>query len=93
MAVESASDLAGLFSTDDFAETVTLNGSSISAIVEEREVEVMGDYALYKVLLVQASDLDGDPHGDPVVYQSTNYVILNVNLDGTGIAELALGPA
>lgn len=93
MAVESTSDLEDMFSTDDFAETVTINGSTVSAILENREEEILGDYGIYKVALVRESDIDSAPHGDSVVISGTTYEIFNVNLDGTGLVELVLGPA
>ena len=90
MAAESAADLLALFDLDDFAVEVTLNGSSIRAIVDYDDVEVMGDYSRWPVLTVRTSDLDGDPHGDTVVLAGTSYTIVNVDPDGTGVSRIVL---
>jgi hypothetical protein len=90
MAAESAADLLALFDLDDFAVEVTLNGSSIRAIVDYEDVEVMGDYSRWPVLTVRTSDLDSDPHGDTVVLEGTSYTIVNVDPDGTGVSRIVL---
>jgi len=90
MAAESAADLLSLFDLDDFAVEVTLNGSSIRAIVDYEDVEVMGDYSRWPVLTVRTSDLDADPHGDTVVLNGTSYTIVNVDPDGTGVSRIVL---
>jgi len=90
MAAESAADLLSLFDLDDFAVEVTRNGSSIRAIVDYEDVEVMGDYSRWPVLTVRTSDLDSDPHGDTVVLEGTSYTIVNVDPDGTGVSRIVL---
>jgi hypothetical protein len=90
MAAESAADLLALFDLDDFAVEVTLNGSSIRAIVDYEDVEVMGDFSRWPVLTVRTSDLDSDPHGDTVVLEGTSYTIVNVDPDGTGVSRIVL---
>jgi len=90
MAAESAADLLALFDLDDFAVQVTLNGTTIRAIVDYDDVEVMGDFNRWPVLTVRTSDLDADPHGDSVVLNGTTYTIVNVDPDGTGVSRLVL---
>jgi hypothetical protein len=90
MAAESAADLLSLFDLDDFAVQVTLNGTTIRAIVDYDDVEVMGDFHRWPVLTVRTMDLDADPHGDSVVLNGTTYTIVNVDPDGTGVSRLVL---
>jgi hypothetical protein len=90
MAAESAADLLSLFDLDDFAVQVTLNGTTIHAIVDYDDVEVMGDFHRWPVLTVRTMDLDADPHGDSVVLNGTTYTIVNVDPDGTGVSRLVL---
>lgn len=83
------SDLANVFfNTDAFAETVTYNGTDISAIVTR---EASGDTpARRATIMVQASDVAGPDYRDEVVFDGATWRVQFDTSDGpAGITSSA----
>ena len=102
MAVESTTERAIFFDTDEFADSVTITiGGSASIIkgIFDNEMTTIdvGDNAGLTAnqpkVTVKTSDITNADFGDPVVINSTNYTVNNVLKDGTGITEIFLSEA
>lgn len=89
-------DLDIFLETDDFATTVTVDGSSVNAIFESAWVEVNIGQIPYSgikpTLFGRASDFVGK-HGKVVVVESTNYTIVDMQQDGSGMVLVVLTEA
>ena len=89
-------DTAEFFDLDDWAEIVTLNGKKVKAIYEKVPVQhnegfatVMGYTPVLHVQTVDVTKSNAD-QDSPVVYRKKNYVITELQDDGTGITTLHL---
>jgi len=99
MALESATDLSGFFSTDEHAKSVTFtpsggSASTIKGIFENAfelvEVGGIGVEATIPTLTVKSTDVSGLVHGDAFVIDSVSYLARIVRPDGTGVTEVQL---
>lgn len=84
------------FNTDDFARTVTYNGSDISALVDFGMYDDTGENACTARLIVKASDVAAPAYRDTVVISGTSWRVFRdpdreVAVKGDGhVWELAL---
>lgn len=99
MALETSSDLASFFNTDDHGVSVTFtpDGGSASTIVgilnnEFQLVDVgeTGVESTMPVLTVRTADVPSLAQGDAFVIDSVNYKSVIVRPDGTGVTEIQL---
>ena len=102
MAVESTTERAIFFDTDEFADSITItiggSASTIKGIFDNEMTTIdVGDNAGITAnqpkVTVKTSDITNADFGDPVVINSTNYTVNNVLKDGTGITEIFLSEA
>ena len=70
---EMTTDLAVFFNGDEFAETVTYNGTDITASVEYGEGETGGSAARRATLFVKKSDVTLPTYRDTVVIGSEKW--------------------
>ncbi len=89
-------DLDVFLDIDDFAITVTVDSGSVSAIFEESWVELEIGKVPYSglkpTLFGKASDFSGK-FGKAVVINSTNYTIVDIQPDGSGMVLVVLTEA
>ena len=102
MAVETDTERAIFFDTDEFADSITItiggSASTIKGIFDNEMTTIdVGDNAGITAnqpkITVKTSDVANADFGDPVVINSTNYTVNNVLKDGTGITEIFLSEA
>jgi hypothetical protein len=103
MAVESASDRAIFFSTDDFGSAATYTPSGGSAVIVngvfDREYFAADAGGSVSVAIEQprficrTSDIPSAAEGGSLVVNSTTYTIKVVEADGTGVTNLVLEQA
>jgi galactokinase/mevalonate kinase-like predicted kinase len=88
MALENLNDF---FRTEDFAQTIVLNGSTIVAIFDHEYVEAFGIEGEAPVLTVKDADIPGGTgHGSSATVESTTYRVAGIQPDGTGISKIVL---
>lgn len=79
---------------EDFGESVTLNGVSVTAIFDaEGEVAGAGfsGAAVYRPMLTLAtSDVPASPIGKTAVVGGVSYTVAEHRADGTGVSTLVL---
>jgi hypothetical protein len=71
-------DLDVIFNTDEFAETITYNGATISAVegeVTERNTGKPGFSTTVASIFIQASDVTRPKAGDTVTFRSQRYKV------------------
>lgn len=98
--LETATDLAEFFTTDDFAITATYtpdggSSASVKGIFDEgyQAVEIGGEVAVANVspqFSTQSSEVSSASKGDAIVCNSVTYTVVNVQPDGTGVTTLIL---
>jgi hypothetical protein len=85
-------DLAPFFS--DFALPCTVNGQARLGIFDSGtrlgSIASAGMASAQPMLTVATDGIAADPVGQPVVVNSTNYVVAAHDADGTGISTLML---
>ena len=87
-----ASDISSFFNDDEFAETITYAGSSITAVVshEEKPAQESGSTVQKATLFVKVSDVATPAYRDAIVIGSdTWYMQGRLNGDGY-VWELAI---
>lgn len=89
-ALESADDRAEFLNTDDFAIAATYQGESIDGIFGNQFFEVGGVESSRPTFLTTAAAVPNDPHGNTIVIDSINYLIVGHEPDGTGFITLIL---
>ena len=83
-------DLTDFIDTDDFAVTVSLDGSSVNGIMSIEPVEsnfVQTDKPVFRYAKTDKPYL---AVGAYLVYDSIIYIVRNIEYDGTGIQSLIL---
>ena len=96
MAIESGTDLAYFFETDDFGTSANFTSPALGSVngifdAETIEVELGGDVGVLApqpTFKARTSDLTGVSEGSAVTISSTNYLVKNRMDDGTGTTEL-----
>lgn len=92
-------ELAEFFEVDEHgsAANYTPSGGSVSAITvifrHDYYLEDVGNVGVetqQAVITVQTSKVPGIAHGDLIEIDSTNYNVVGVRPDGTGISEIVL---
>jgi hypothetical protein len=95
--VPFAEDLAPFFDTAGFATAVTIDGASVNAIFDNAYIEAggLGVVGLQPILTCLSSDVDDVDIGAGVVVGSTDYLVVRMEPDGTGVTTvyLTLGDA
>ncbi len=89
---QMATDLADVFDTDTFAETVTYAGSSVTGIVdygEDQELDTDAT-ATRATLYVRASEVADPTYRDEVVIGSDTWYVLRVVQGDADVWELEL---
>lgn len=92
-------DTNEFFDLDDFAETVTLNGTPVKAIFDKPRVQYQEGFAQvvgnYPQLTVQTVDVEAAEieQGSAVSVRNTSYTVADIDDDGTGITVLFLHKA
>jgi len=78
----------------DFAQTVTLDGASVSAIFDNdyelAEIGSVGMSASGPALTLATADVPADPVGASAVVGSTSYIVAEHRPDGLGVSVLLL---
>jgi hypothetical protein len=93
MAVESSTDRAEFFNSDEFGVEVTFGASTFDAIFDHEYVEA-GHFAGEKpVAHCRESDISGVSLGSTLTIGGTSYVVREIQPDGTGLALLILEAA
>jgi hypothetical protein len=101
MAVESATDRAAFFSTDDFgvAATYTPSGGSASTVNGLLEDDFFAALSGTSEVPIESAkltftcreaDVSSPRHGDAVVINSVSYTVVGVQPDGAGMLILIL---
>ena len=88
--LESAADRAEFLNTDDFAVTANYEGASIDGIFGNQFVEIGGIESSRPTFLTTDTDFPSDPHGNTIVIESINYLIVGHQPDATGLVTLIL---
>ena len=89
-ALESATDRAEFLNTDDFAVAATYQGVSINGIFGNEFVEINGVESSRPAFLTTVVAVPDDPHGNTIVIDAINYLIVGHQPDGTGFITLIL---
>ena len=77
-----AADMAALFDTDDFGQTVSYDGNDITALVNFDIRELIGENVAYEAeMYIKAEDLAEPIYRDPVVIGSDTWHVFQD--DGT----------
>lgn len=88
------SDLPTFLNSNDFAETITYNSTSIVGIFDDAykginiatgEIESTDPQ-----VIVKASDIAGIEHGATLIINSITYYVTGIHTDGTGLTALML---
>tara|TARA_R100001530_G_scaffold133847_4_gene107828 strand:+ start:934 stop:1287 length:354 start_codon:yes stop_codon:yes gene_type:complete len=93
LAAQILLDRANVFlNTGDFAETITYEGNSITAIVDIGEEEVVDDVGrttkeIRGTVTVSTSDVSNPAPGDTWVHNSITYTVENVRSQEGGMCE------
>ena len=86
--------LSPFFDADDFAESVVIDGVSVSAIFDnawaQAGIGVVGAATADPVLTLPDASVPLEPGGRPVVVRGVAYRIVRVEPDGTGVSTLFL---
>lgn len=85
-----AEDLSVFMDTDDFAVTVTLDGSSVNGILTFEPVETNFVQTNAPVFTYPKADKPSVTTGSTLVYNSVTYLVRNLEPDGTGLQMLIL---
>jgi len=91
MTVESPEDRLSML--EDFGIVVEYDGNEFCGILDQTFMSVdlgEGIEAAELVLTVRSSDVSGISEGDEITADGTEYIIRNVEPDGTGITILRL---
>jgi len=87
-------DLGVFFDTDEFALSVTVKATAVTAIFDHEYVAVENIEGERPVLTCRTSDLPaGLVNGDPVVVEGVDYTVASIHPDGTGVTLLVLREA
>lgn len=90
----ATTDLAMMFDTDDFAETITVGGSSVPAIFDAAfSTANFANGAIEGTLpraTCKTADVSAAVHGTVVVVRSVSYYVVGIQADGSGLTVLAL---
>lgn len=85
-----AEDITEFFDQDDFAVSVTLNGSPVSAIFDDTYADELGVVGTRPTILVATSDTSGVSAGDSAVIGAVTYYVEVMRPDGTGVTRILL---
>lgn len=90
--IDEDTDLDAIFSTDDFAEAVTVGGHSINAMFTQPTQTVFeGEVVATKPMLtVKSSDMSGIARGATAVVRSVSYTVEKIERTGIGASVLHL---
>jgi len=92
MAVESDADRLALLS--DFGQAVTINGTSVTAIFDDKFLMIdemtMNIESSEPQIECRTSDVSGFSNGAMVVIGTTTYYITTLEPDGTGLTTITL---
>lgn len=83
-------DLSAFMDTDDFAVTVTLDGSSVDGILSLEPVESNFVSTNKPVFVYAKADKPSAGYGSSLVYDSITYLVKDMQPDGTGMQMLIL---
>lgn len=83
-------DFGEFFDTNDFGITITIAGTSVTAIFDHEYVEVNGVDSRRPVIQFETAAKSAAAQGDAVVINSVNYVIEIIQLDGQGLTSAIL---
>ena len=83
-------DLSAFLDTDDFAVTVTLDGSSVDGILSLEPIESNFVQTNKPVFTYAKSDKPSVTVGSALIYDSIVYLVKNLEPDGTGMQMLIL---
>ena len=84
-------DLDVFFQTSDFATTVTVKSTQLSAIFDHDYAEEFETEGEFPMLVCKTADLPNDlAHGDSVTIGSSTYKVVGIQSDGTGVTTLVL---
>ena len=88
------SDLECFLVDDEFAETATVNGEEVPIIFDRAYLEQEGGAVSYQgadpFVIGRTIDFEGVGQGDLIVARSTNYAVVTVEFDGTGLSTVQL---
>lgn len=86
LATQMVTDLTAIFSTNEFAQSVTYAGTGITAVVIPRDGQEMDGERTAKVadLYVKSSDVATPAYRDAVVIGSTTYRVIEVPAEAQG---------
>jgi len=90
MAVESEADRRQFFNSDDFGVEVTIGASTFDAIFDHEYVETNGMGSHKPVLHCLESDLSAVAIDAVASVSGTNYIVKEIQKDGTGMAMAIL---
>jgi hypothetical protein len=88
MNVENSADRLAMLS--DFGQTVSIDGSDVTAIYDEDYVESLDIAGTRPLLYCRTSDVESAGHGDSVEVDGIDYTVAKVQPDGTGLTVLIL---
>jgi len=74
----------------DFAETVTVSGSSFLAIFDNAYVDALGVAGTRPALTCKTSDVSGVVFDAAATVRTISYKVVGIEPDGTGITVLLL---
>lgn len=85
-----AEDLGVFFSTDEFADSVTYNGSTLIGIFDNAYFETEGIQGSQPVFTCPTASVPNALHGDELVRNGVTYRVVGVEPDGTSLTLLRL---
>lgn len=94
MTLESSTDLANFFDTDEHGTAATYSGSTVNGIFDNEFFEAdggtVGVESAQPLFTCQTDDVSGIAHGDSITISGTAYTVRGVQPDGTGVTQLIL---
>lgn len=94
MAIDLASDLTEMLSSDDFGTAATYNAATVYGIFTEeyleQDVGTAGISSTEPVFYAHTSALSGLSDGDTITISSTDYTVAHFEADGEGLTRVVL---
>ena len=94
MVMDMSADNLDMLNADEFGSVVVFNGNIISGIYDAAYYELIGGDGSVEsttpAVICRSADVTGIKHQDLVNIDGTDYYVVGVKPDGTGMTEIAL---
>jgi hypothetical protein len=88
-----ADDLDAFFDVDEFAVTAAVAGVSVYGLFDRPHAEDIEVSGYSPALYCKTSDVSAAVEGDAVTVNGTDYTVIGIEDDGTGVTKLILREA